>query len=52
VWQSTYLTNLKLLQAENHEAERPVLQQQQTELFAKISKHDVLRALDLANRQS
>lgn len=52
VWQSTYLTNLKLLQSENHEAQKPVLQQQQTELFAKISKHDVLRALDLANRQS
>ncbi len=52
VWQSTYLTNLKLLQSENHEAEKPVLLQQQTELFAKISKHDVLRALDLANRQS
>lgn len=52
VWQSTYLTNLKLLQSENHETQKPVLQQQQTELFAKISKHDVLRALDLANRQS
>lgn len=52
VWQSTYLTNLKLLQSENHEAQKPALQQQQTELFAKISKHDVLRALDLANRQS
>lgn len=52
VWQSTYLANLKLLQSENHEAEKPVLLQQQTELFAKISKHDVLRALDLANRQS
>lgn len=51
VWQSAYLTNLKLLQAEPLPAQKPALEQQQEQLFAKISNYDCVRALTLSKRQ-
>jgi type VI secretion system protein VasJ len=52
VWQSAYLTNLKLLQAAPLPAQKTALEQQQEQLFAKISNYDCVRALTLSNRQS
>lgn len=52
VWQSAYLANLKLLNGENHAAQKAELQAQQSMLFDAIGKFDCLRALDLARRQT
>jgi len=52
VWQSAYLTNLKLLQAEPLPAQKTALELQQEQLFAKISNYDCVRALTLSNRQA
>lgn len=50
VWQSTYLINLKLLNAEQDQEQISYLERQQQDLFTKIGKYDGVLALKLASR--
>jgi type VI secretion system protein VasJ len=50
VWQSTYLINLKLLNAEQDQEQISFLKKQQQDLFTNVGKYDGVLALKLANR--
>ncbi len=49
-WQSMYIVNQKLLEAETDEEDRELLEKKQRELFSKIGNFDGLLALKLADR--
>ena len=49
-WQSMYIVNQKLLEAETDEEDRELLERKQRELFSKIGNFDGLLALKLADR--
>jgi type VI secretion system protein VasJ len=49
-WQSMYIVNQKLLEAETDEDDRELLERKQRELFSKIGNFDGLLALKLADR--
>lgn len=50
VWQSTYLINLKLLNAKQDQEQISFLEKQQQDLFTKVGKYDGVLALKLASR--
>lgn len=49
-WQSMYIVNQKLMEAETDEEDRGLLERKQRELFSKIGNFDGLLALKLADR--
>lgn len=51
VWQSTYLTNIKLLTLEGESNVNSSLEQEQQDLFKKIGNYDLVLALKLSNRK-
>jgi type VI secretion system protein VasJ len=51
VWQSLYLTNLKLIEESQDKDSKQSIQQEQKELFSKIAKYDGILAIKISQKK-